>query len=135
MRPLAALGLLPVMFLVACTTPLQQSSSCELTTVPAEAVFGVRDGVDTATYPSQIPGDRTGCQRVWYGERTRPGTMKILATYYFDQGHVRRLVGQVPDGPAYDCLYRDGALDNGGSRNAQLCPAAARVDQLPLSQR
>jgi hypothetical protein len=139
MRTLAAL-------LVSCATALAGCSawqpgagagtdaSCELAAVPSQAVFGVRDGLDTATYPSQIPHDRTGCQRVWYGERSRPEAMKVLATYYFDKGLVRRLVGQVPDGAAYDCHYSDGALDKAGSRNAQLCPAAARIDQLPLSR-
>jgi hypothetical protein len=134
MRKLAAVVLSSIVLVTGCAS-MQSQSTCELASVPADAVFGIREGVDTATYPSQIPGDLTGCQRVWYGERQRPEAMLILATYYFDKGHVRRLVGQVPGGPAYDCRYRDGALDTSDSRSAALCPAASRVDQLPLAPR
>ncbi|MFL6691426.1 MAG: hypothetical protein ACJ8GO_00545 [Ramlibacter sp.] len=135
MRTLAALVLSSLVLLGGCAATLPSAnSSCELAAVPTGAVFGVREGVDTATYPSQIPDNLTGCQRVWYGERSRPEGMQVLATYYFDKGHVRRLVGQVPNGQAYDCHYRNGALDGADSRNAQLCPAASRVDQLPLTR-
>jgi hypothetical protein len=134
MRLLAALLVSFLVLLAGCASR-QPAPSCELATVPDEAVLGVREGVETATYPPQIPNDRVACQRVWYGDHGRLQAMKILATYYFDKGHVQRLVGQVPGGQAYDCRYREGALDAADSRNAQLCPAAARVEQLPLNQR
>lgn len=145
MRTLAALVLSSIVLITGCamqpqppsqsqSQSRQSQSTCELATVPTAAVFGVRDGLDTATYPSQIPDDLTGCQRVWYGERARPEAMQVLATYYFEKGHVRRLVGQVPGGQNYDCHYRDGALANADSRNAGICPAASRVDQLPLAR-
>ncbi|MGZ5179893.1 MAG: hypothetical protein ACXWC6_11340 [Ramlibacter sp.] len=134
MQRLAALAFPCLVLLAGCATQQQAASSCELSTVPAQAVFGVREGLETATYPSQIPGDRTGCQRVWWGEHQRPDAMRVLATYYFEQGHVRRLVGQVPGGQAYDCHYRDGALDNGASRNPGLCPDAAQAERAPLGR-
>lgn len=110
-------------------------SGCDVATVPSAAVFGVRDGIDIATYPSEHPSGFSGCQRVWYGDRQRPQSMKVLATYYYDQGQVRRLVGQVPGGQAYDCRYRDGTLDQAGSRNLAVCPDATRLQQLPLGSR
>lgn len=119
----------------ATPTPPQSASSCDLATVPAAAVFGVRDGVDIATYPSEHPSGFSGCQRVWYGEHQRPEAMKILATYYYDQGQVRRLVGQVPGGQPYDCRYRDGALDQAQSVNPGVCPDATRLQQLPIGAR
>lgn len=134
----SAVFVLPVLALVAgCAMPTapQAESGCDLATVPAAAVFGVRDGIDIATFPSQHPSGFTGCQRIWYGERQRPADMKILATYHYDQGQVRRLVGEVPGGQAYDCRYRDGALDQAQSRNPGVCPDATQVDRLPLSGR
>ena len=113
----------------------QSASSCDLATVPASAVFGVRDGIDIATFPSEHPRGFTGCQRVWYGERQRPEAMQVLATYYYEEGQVRRLVGQVPGGQAYDCRYRDGALDRGQSRNPGVCPDATQVEQVPIGNR
>ena len=68
------------------------------------------------------PRDGTGCQRVWYGERGRPEAMQVLATYYYEGGHVQRLVGQVPHGASYECHYRDGSLDTARSRNTANCP-------------
>lgn len=135
MQRIAALAVFCLVLLAGCVTrPQEAASSCELTAVPAQAVFGVREGLDTATYPSQIPRDRTGCQRVWWGEHQHPEAMQVLATYYFEEGHVRRLVGQVPGGPAYDCHYRAGALDNAASRNPGLCPDAAQVERVPLGR-
>ena len=96
--------------------------------VPPGAVFGVRSGMDTATYPPQVPRGHTGCQRVWYGERQRPEAMQVLATYYFENGHVRRLVGKVPGGTTYDCQYRDGTLDASASQNPGQCPKASEVE-------
>jgi hypothetical protein len=112
----------------------QSPSACEVATVPADAVFGVREGVDTASYPSQIPRGLTGCQRVWFGDRQRPAAMQVLATYYFEQGQVRRLVGQVPGGQAYDCHYRDGAFVAAQSRNPAVCPDVGQLDRPPLSR-
>ena len=62
------------------------------------------------------------------GDRQRPAAMEVLATYYFDQGHVRRLVGRVPGGAAYDCHYRDGTLDTAVSQNTAQCPKASEVE-------
>lgn len=126
MRLFAALLLPPLVLLTGCAT--QTQSACELTSVPADAVFGVRHGVDTATYPPQLPRGLTGCQRVWYGERQRPEAMQVLATYYFDKGHVSRLVGKVPDGPTYDCHYRDGVLDATRSQTPAQCPKASDIE-------
>jgi hypothetical protein len=119
----------------ASTSMAHSPSACEVATVPADAILGVREGVDTATYPSQIPPGLTGCQRVWFGDHQRPAAMQVLATYYFAKGQVQRLVGQVPGGQAYDCRYSDGALDSAQSRNPGVCPDAAQVDRLPLSRR
>lgn len=118
----------------SASSQAQSPSACEVASVPADAVFGVREGIDTASYPSQIPPGLTGCQRVWFGDRQRPAAMQVLATYYFEQGQVRRLVGQVPGGQAYDCRYRAGALDAAQSRNPGVCPDAAQADRLPLSR-
>jgi hypothetical protein len=107
------------------------SASCESATVPSGAVFGTRQGMSIATYPAATPADGTGCQRVWYGDRTRPASMQVLATYYFVGGHVRRLVGQVPGGGDYECHYRDGNLDTGRSRNAAQCPKASEAKPGP----
>lgn len=131
----AALVLSSLVLVAGCATQPQPTasasspSSCELSAVPAGAVLGVRHGVDTATYPSQIPSDLTGCQRVWFGDRAHPEAMKILATYYFDKGHVRRLVGQVPEGQTYDCRYREGVLETAASQNSGLCPDAAQIER------
>jgi hypothetical protein len=105
------------------------SPSCEQATVPAGAVFGVREGMDIATYPPQVTRGMTGCQRVWHGERARPDNMQVLATYYFQGGEVRRLVGRVPGGVTYDCKYRDGALDVSGSQNPGQCPKTSEFDR------
>jgi hypothetical protein len=95
--------------------------------VPSGAVFGVRQGMDIATYPSAMPADGSGCQRVWYGDRARPASMQVLATYYFAGGRVQRLVGRVPGGADYECHYRDGDLDTGRSRNPAQCPKASEA--------
>ena len=74
-----------------------------------------------------MPRDGTGCQRVWYGERAHPERMQVLATYYYEGGHVRRLVGRVPGGASYDCQYRDGNLDTARSQNPGQCPRASEL--------
>src|SRR3954465_11981629 len=94
MRSQTALLILSLATLASCATGPQPS--CELATVPAGAVFGVREGIDIATYPPKMSPGVTGCQRVWYGERERPQAMNVMATYYYDKGVVRRLVGTVP---------------------------------------
>jgi hypothetical protein len=73
-------------------------ATCELATVPPGAVLGVRDGMNIATYPPQVTRGMTGCQRVWFGEPARRDSMQVLATYYFQQGEVRRL-GAPAGGP------------------------------------
>ncbi|HEY0825604.1 MAG TPA: hypothetical protein VGD76_17590 [Ramlibacter sp.] len=133
MRSLAAILLSPVVLLAACASPPWAPSTaalpaCEFASVPPGAVFGVRHGVDTATYPPGVSRGFTGCQRVWFGDRQRPQAMQVLATYHFEQGHVRRLVGRVPDGAGYDCHYRDGVLDAARSQNPAQCPKASEVD-------
>ena len=107
--------------------PASPSASCEVATVPSGAVFGVREGMSIATYPAALPADGSGCQRVWYGDRARPASMEVLATYYFVGGHVQRLIGHLPDGANYECHYRDGELDAGRSRNSAHCPKASEV--------
>lgn len=109
------------------TASAPAAASCEVAAVPQGAVFGVRPGMDIATYPATAPRDGTGCQRVWYGQRARPEAMQVLATYYYDAGHVSRLVGRVPNGPEYECHYRDGALDTARSRNVAQCPKASEA--------
>lgn len=120
----ATLGSL--VLLAGCATatdaPSGGQSMCEWTRVPQGAVMGARQGMDTATYPPAVAPGQTACQRVWYGDRARPEAMQVLATYYFEQGRVRRLVGRVPGGAEYDCHYRDGNLDAGRSRNPGQCP-------------
>ena len=131
MKRIAAI-LAPLILLGACATRTEAPSAalptCEWSNVPQGAVMGVRQGVDTATYPPAIAQGQTGCQRVWYGDRARPDAMQVLATYYFEQGRVRRLVGRVPNGAAYDCHYRDGNLDAGRSVNRDQCPKASELD-------
>lgn len=129
MRTIAIL-LSPLVLLAACANPPAVGTlpACEYAAVPPGAVFGVRHGADIATFPSAVPRGHTGCQRVWFGDRARPAAMEVLATYYFDQGHVRRLVGRVPGGAAYDCHYRDGALDANVSQNVAQCPKASEVN-------
>lgn len=124
MRTLAIL-LLPIAALLASCATGPREQSCEMATVPPGAVFGVRHGGDTATYPPQMARGGTACQRVWWGERLRPESMQVLATYYFDAGRVRRLVGRVPGGTSYDCHYRDGLLDAAASQNPGQCPPAS----------
>ena len=128
--PAVLLLSLPVL-LSACAAmaPTASEPRCELTSVPPGAVFGVRHGVDTATYPPKASHGIDGCQRVWYGNRQHPEAMQVLATYYFQQGQVRRLVGRVPGGASYDCHYRDGALDERASQNPAQCPKAADIDK------
>lgn len=132
MRIPVAILLSPLVLLAACANqpaaPGATLPACEYATVPRGAVFGVRHGVDTATYPPAVNRGHTGCQRVWFGDRQRPEAMQVLATYYFDQGHVRRLVGRVPGGAAYDCHYRDGTLDAAVSQNPAQCPKASEVE-------
>ena len=131
LRRLTPLALFATVMLVAgCAT--QPTPSCELgASVPEGAVFGVRNDSDIATYPAAVPATGAACQRVWYGERSDPGRMQVLATYYFDHGRVQRLVGQVPGGPQYDCTYRDGALDTTQSRHSAQCPAASEIERRP----
>lgn len=105
-------------------------SSCEIATVPPGAVFGVRQGLSIATYTVGTPAGGSGCQRVWYGDRTHPASMQVLATYYFVGGRVQRLVGHVPGGADYECHYRDGELDTARSHNAAQCPKATEVKPL-----
>lgn len=126
MHKLSALVLSSLFVLGGCATAPEPR--CELAQVPSGAVFGVRHGLDTATYPPKIPRDLTGCQRVWYGDRQRPEAMQVLATYYFDRGQVRRLVGRMPGTAVYDCHYRDGVLDATRSQNAGMCPKASEIE-------
>lgn len=84
-----------------------------------------------ATYTAGTPAGSSGCQRVWYGNRANPASMQVLATYYFVDGHVQRLVGHVPGGTDYECHYRDGELDAARSRNAAQCPKASEVKPGP----
>jgi hypothetical protein len=138
MRILPALLLSSLALLGACASQPEaliisggagNASSCELATVPPGAVMGVRDGVNIATYPAQVTRGMTGCQRVWYGEPARRESMQILATYYFQQGEVRRLVGRVPGGATYDCYYRGGTLDMPSSQNVAQCPKTTDLDR------
>ena len=136
MRILPALLLSSLTLLGACanhwgpasTEAATTGPSCEHATVPPGAVMGVRDGLNIATYPSKVTRGMTGCQRVWYGDPGRRESMQVLATYYFQDGQVRRLVGQVPGGVSYDCQYRGGSLDVGSSRNAGQCPKTTVFD-------
>lgn len=111
----------------AAAASASASANCEVATVPAGAVFGVRQAMSIATYPAAPPKDGSGCQRVWYGDTARPASMQILATYYFVDGKVQRLVGRLPGGADYECHYRDGALDAGRSRNPAQCPKASEA--------
>jgi hypothetical protein len=105
--------------------------SCEVGEVPRGAVFGVRQGMDIATWPPEVSRGASACQRVWYGQRQRPEAMQVLATYYYEYGRVRRLSGRVPGGPAYDCHYSDGALDTARSRDPAQCPKASEIERAP----
>jgi hypothetical protein len=99
MRIFGALILSSAWLLASCANnpfAQQQTASCEMAKVPGDAVFGVREGMDIATYPPKLASGHTGCQRVWYGERQRPEAMQVLATYHFDRGRVSRLTGRVP---------------------------------------
>jgi hypothetical protein len=134
MRILGTLILSSAWLLAGCAsgpTAQQQQpvGSCESATVPSGAMYGTREGMDIATYPPKLPSGHTGCQRVWYGERQRPEAMQVLATYQFDSGRVNRLTGRVPGGAAYDCHYREGALDTGRSQNAAQCPKASELQR------
>lgn len=129
-----ALFLSPLVLLAACShwpgtgsTGTVAATSCEVATVPRDAVFGVRPGMDIATWPAMAPPGGNGCQRVWYGERSRPEAMQVLATYYYEGGRVNRLVGRVPHGASYECHYRDGALDRARSHNDAQCPKASEA--------
>ena len=133
----APLLLSSVVLLAACshwpgsggtTTTGAMAASCEVATVPHDAVYGARPGMDIATWPATAPRDGSGCQRVWYGQRSRPEAMQVLATYYYEGGRVRRLTGQVPNGPAYDCQYNQGELDNAKSQNPGQCPRASDIE-------
>lgn len=140
MRILVALSVPAMLLLGACAArapatastgmpaAVTPTSACELGAVPRGAVFGVRHGVDTATWPPEVPRGATGCQRVWYGDRQRPEAMQVMATYHFENGHVRRLEGRVPGGAAYDCHYREGALDTTRSQNQAECPKASEIE-------
>jgi hypothetical protein len=133
MRIFGALILSSAWLLASCASgpfaQQQHASSCEMAKVPGDAVFGVREGMDIATYPPKLASGHTGCQRVWYGERQRPEAMQVLATYHFDKGRVSRLTGRVPGGANYDCYYRDGALDASRSMNAAQCPKASELQR------
>lgn len=136
MQRIAALALLsPFVLLVAsCASPPPPPAtvgtavitSCEVSVVPGGAVFGARPGMDIATWPPATPTGR-GCQRVWYGQRSHPEAMQVLATYYFDEGRVYRLVGRVPGGAEYECHYRAGELEGATSRNVEHCPKATEL--------
>ncbi|HET8748823.1 MAG TPA: hypothetical protein VFM98_24735 [Ramlibacter sp.] len=121
-----------VLVLAGCQTPpggtALAGADCERSAVPSGAVFGVREGLDIATWPPTMARGVTGCQRVWYGQRARPEAMQVLATYYYEGGRVRRLTGRVPNGPAYDCQYREGELDTATSQNAGQCPRASEIE-------
>lgn len=128
MRSLALPILLSsVVVFSGCATP--SGPNCEVANVPPGAVFGAREGMEIASYPGRVPRGGTGCQRVWYGERSRPGAMQILATYYYEAGEVRRLAGRVPGGATYDCRYKGGELDRSQSQNPAQCPKASEIDQ------
>jgi len=136
MRILVAIPLASLALLAACSMPALApvrgaavaGADCERAAVPSGAVFGVRDRLDIATWPPVMARGVTGCQRVWYGERAQPESMQVLATYYFEGGRVRRLIGQVPNGPAYDCQYSNGELDTAKSQNTAQCPRASEVE-------
>jgi hypothetical protein len=133
MRIFPAVSLAFLVVLGGCGTPLAgggavAGADCERAAVPAGAVFGVRDRMDIATWPPVMARGVTGCQRVWYGERARPEAMQVLATYYYEGGRVRRLTGRVPNGPEYDCTYRDGELDTAHSQNTGQCPRASELE-------
>ena len=112
----------------AAAVAVAGESGCNWAHVPPGAVFGTRYGGDTATFPTMVPHGDAGCQRVWYGQRGHPEAMEVLATYYYERGHVRRLVGHVPRGGSYDCHYRGGVLDAGRSQNPRLCPKASEIE-------
>ena len=132
MRILAASSLCVLLALAGCQTPggasAMAGADCEKAVVPSGAVFGTREGLDIATWPPTMARGVTGCQRVWYGPRAKPEAMQVLATYYYEGGRVRRLTGQVPNGPAYDCQYNQGELDNAKSQNPGQCPRAADIE-------
>ena len=132
MRILLAVSSAFLLGLAGCSTlpggGAMAGTDCERASVPNGAVFGVRDRMEIATWPPVMGRGVTGCQRVWYGERTRPEAMQVLATYYFEGGRVRRLTGRVPNGAAYDCRYREGELDTAGSQNPAQCPKAAEIE-------
>jgi hypothetical protein len=137
MRIHTAFLLSSVVFVSACANLFEGGRSdavrpgtgqCEVATVPRGAVFGVREGMDIATWPPELERGASGCQRVWYGVRQRPEAMQVLATYHYENGQVRRLVGRVPNGAAYDCHYRDGVLEAARSQNPAQCPKASEID-------
>jgi hypothetical protein len=128
MRFTAAALLSLLVLLGACATRPDNTASCELASVPKQAVLGVRQGMDVATWPPEISRSGPSCQRVWFGERQHPEAMQVLATYYFEDGRVKRLAGRVPAGAAYDCHYLDGSLDTARSQNAAQCPKASEVN-------
>ena len=132
MRILLPVSLASLVLVAGCGTAITgravAGADCERATVPAGAVFGVRDRMDIATWPPVMARGVTGCQRVWYGERARPDSMQVLATYYYEGGRVRRLSGRVPNGAAYDCSYRDGELDSTHSQNPAQCPRASEIE-------
>jgi hypothetical protein len=130
MRILFASFLPLLVLLGACThrPAAVGAASCEVDAVPRAAVFGTREGRDIATWPPEMGRGASGCQRVWYGDRLKPEAMQVLATYYYDQGHVQRLVGRVPGGAPYDCHYRDGTLDSGRSQNPAQCPKVSELE-------
>ena len=132
MRILAVTSLSCLLVLAGCQTSPTASAmagaDCERAVVPSGAVFGTREGMEIATWPPTMARGVTGCQRVWYGPRTRPEAMQVLATYYYEGGRVRRLTGQVPNGLGYDCQYSDGVLDTGKSHNPGQCPKAPDIE-------
>jgi hypothetical protein len=132
MRILAVTSLSCLLVLAGCQTSPTASAmagaDCERAVVPSGAVFGTREGMEIATWPPTMARGVTGCQRVWYGPRTRPEAMQVLATYYYEGGRVRRLTGQVPNGLGYDCQYSDGVLDTGKSQNPGQCPKASDIE-------
>lgn len=129
------LALLPALGLLAsCASfppgPAAGAPSCEHVNVPPGAVFSVQQGRQLATYPPSLAPRYSGCQRVWHGDRTRPETMEVMATYYYEAGHVKHLIGRVPGGAPYECHYVQGELDARASRNPGLCPKASELQGL-----
>ena len=71
MRIFGAVLLSSLVLLAGCANPPpQQQASCESASVPAGAVFGVREGMDIATYPPSAARGPSGPGR-WSSTRRR----------------------------------------------------------------